>query len=281
MKSQRPPAILLLGFGQTAKAVFKAIVPKTKVYATSRDPGRQTELADYGLEPVIMPMPDPEIIELLAKYQNVLVSFPPDGCTDALLAPACRGARCIVYISSTSVYGNYQGRVTDTTPVSANSEHIQKRLTAEEIWRANGATILRAPGIYGPDSGLHLRLSKTSANISSYTSKIVSRIHVDDLAQLVIAVWQKQYRSRMYVTGDLAPASQMEVVSWLCARMGIDKPLPDSGYPPLGNVHGGRDIDAGKVLKDLGISLKYPSYKEGYEACLQACLRKDHRQSLF
>jgi len=262
------PAVLLLGFGQTATAVLAAQAPGTKCYATTRNPMRVFDMYEYPLEPVIMPLPSAEIVEPLARNNDVLVSFPPDGTTDAILAPACREARSIVYISSTGVYGSYRGSVTDETPVAAEDSAVKPRLEAEETWRSVGATILRAPGIYGPDNGLHVRMLNNAYSIPGDGTGILSRIHVADLAQLVVAVWAKKLRGETYVVGDLTPTPQIEVVTWLCERMGLQLPR----FAPLDAVsptmRGNRAVDPSRALSELGISLRYPSYQDGFEQCL-------------
>lgn len=261
--------VLLLGFGQTARAVFAALPPNTKVYATTRQPTRIFELYDYALEPIVMPVPSAEIIGPLAQNSNVLVSFPPDGSTDAVLAPACKAARAIVYISSTGVYGNRRGEITEDTEVDPTNSAAQQRLAAEGIWREAGAAILRAPGIYGPESGLHKRLLENSFAIPGDGTNVISRIHVEDLAAFVIRAWEKNVHRKTFVVGDQAPATHLETVTWLCARMGLQLPR----FAPLDAVsptlRGSRAVNAARAVSELNVTLKYPTYKEGFEALLQ------------
>ena len=72
----------------------------------------------------------------------------------------------------------------------------------------------------------------------------------------------------MYVVGDLKPTSHLEVVSWLCNQLSL--PLPASS--PLSEVNpslrGNRQICSAKVLADLDVKLKYPTYVEGFTQCL-------------
>jgi nucleoside-diphosphate-sugar epimerase len=264
---ERAPA-LLIGVGNVAKAVASRLVARTKVYGTTRDPLKMFELWESRLEPVIMPWPQPAIIEPVADEADVLVSFPPDGSTDAALAPACRGARSIVYISSTGVYGGKRGPIDDTTAPDADSPDTAARLHAEEIWRSVGATVLRAPGIYGRDFGLHVRLKNGSYSLPGDGSGIISRIHVDDLASFILAAFDQESTGQTYVVGDQKPSSQIEVVQWLCNRMQI--PMP--GHAALEDVsptlRGSRSIDPTRALKELGVHLKYPTYLEGFQACL-------------
>ncbi|MBX9686760.1 MAG: hypothetical protein K2X27_08660, partial [Candidatus Obscuribacterales bacterium] len=152
--------LLLLGTGQLGKAIISEYAGSKRIIASTRDPRRIFEFAEMKIEPLIMPLPSAEIIESLASGSDILVSFPPDGSTDAILAPACAAARSIIYISSTGVYGAKSGKIDDSISPDSSEERLRPRLQAESIWREHGAVVLRVPGIYGPKSGMHLRLKE-------------------------------------------------------------------------------------------------------------------------
>lgn len=197
----------------------------------------------------------------------VAVLFPPDGATDAALAAAfaarARERRpSIAYVSSTGVYGDRPGMIDDATPVTASPSAIAaKRLDAERTWRALDATILRAPAIYGPDRGLHVRIAEGKHLIPGDGSGHVSRIHVDDLAALVLA--SPRAPGEVFVVGDVEPAPHREVVAFVCATHGL--PMPP--FAPLDEVHeslrGDRRIDASRALAMLSVTLAHASYRTG------------------
>ena len=191
---------------------------------------------------------------------HVVVTFPPDGETDARVSLR---AGAITYVSSTGVYGDARGVVDDDTPVTATpSPTAARRLEAEAVWRARGATILRCPAIYGPDRGLHRRVVSGQHQIPGDGSGYVSRIHVDDLAALILAA--PAARGETFVVGDAMPAPHRDVVAWICERYGV--PMPPS--IPLERAHeslrGDRRVDSSRALRTLGVTLAYPSYTIGY-----------------
>jgi len=260
--------VVLLGVGMVGRAVFDALRGKAHVVGVTRQPERLFEFVNAGIDPIVMPWPSAEVIESVVTGADLLVSFPPDGSTDAILAPGCAAARSIVYISSTGVYGSREGRIDDQTPVDDHSAQALERLKAEQIWRDAGATILRAPAIYGPTSGLHIRLRKGDYRLPGDGSGISSRIHVDDLTAFVLACFERQSKRETFVVGDLNPSPQKEIVQWLCTQM--DLPMPPNAPPEELPSHqrANREIDASRALRELNISLKYPSYKEGFSALL-------------
>lgn len=270
--------IVLLGCGQTAQALIARLRAEQfggSIYATTRDAERQVALAALGAEPILLA--DSEALlkgdrsnfqKLFAKAR-ILVSFPPGGNSDEVLSAIAgsAGAESIVYISSTGVYGGATGVVDESTAVAASPSALP-RLAAEECWRRQGAVIVRAPGLYSPASGLHLRLLSGNYRLPANGSNYVSRIHLDDLARLILACFERARAGSTYVAGDLLPARHIDVVTWLCERLSL--PLPAS--VPLEQVsptlRGNRQVNAAKILNDMGVSLTYPTYVEGYSHCL-------------
>lgn len=269
MSAEKP--LLLLGVGQVAKALISLAKGTRAITGTTRDPRKIFQMVDMGITPLIMPMPSCEILESVSNGTDIVVSFPPDGETDAILAPVTKHARRVIYISTTGVYGKREGIVDDTTAPDDSAEgKLDARLHAESLWQDQGAIVLRVPGIYGPDSGLHLSLRNGKYKIPGGGNRYTSRIHVEDLASVILAMLAAPSLSRnCYVIGDRSPCTQLEIVTWLCNELGIA--LPPA--VPIEEVHrtlrGNRRVDPSGLLRELRIELKYPNYQDGYRAILE------------
>lgn len=262
--------LLLLGTGQVARAVINQARDGRHIFASTRNPNRIFELADLQVEPLIMPLPSPEIIESLVENADVLVSFPPDGFTDAILAPACMKARSIVYISSTAVYGKLSGKIDDNSPVDSSDDRAVPRLQAESIWRECGAIVLRAPGIYGTESGLHKRLKNGSFKLPGDGGNVISRIHVEDLAGIILSIFDRGKLSKStYVLGDNLPCAITEVVDWLCKNYSLPKPQTQPLTESNPTLRGNRAIDGSGLLNELSYRLRFADYKQGYAHCME------------
>lgn len=203
----------------------------------------------------------------VGEATHAVITFPPDGVTDAALAPHLARARAISYLSTTGVYEDLEGIIDDTTPLPAvASPKYALVRAAESAYRGMGAAVLRSPGIYGAERGVHVRLLRGDFKLSGDGSRYGSRIHVEDLAELLLA--SAQTPGETFVVGDLEPCRQIEMVSWLCGRLGL--PLPASA--PLEAVHEtlrrSRRVDASRALARLGVHLKYPSYRQGFAAVI-------------
>lgn len=284
--------IVLLGVGQTARALTKLLssdsdLPQLlagdksglplEIWGTTRAESGAA-LEELGIRPILLTNQNAgenhwhERLQEVCRDAFVLVSFPPDGSSDQVFRDLVFAAkpRATVYISTTGVYGKTSGIIDEHSAVDEDDPRALVRLNAEKVWAAQ-AVILRAPGLYDANSGLPRRLLSGTYRLPGDGSNYVSRIHLDDLAMIIVKAWLAQSLSAcapMYVVGDLKPTSHLEVVSWLCNQLSL--PLPQSS--PLSEVNpslrGNRQICSAKVLADLDVKLKYPTYVEGFTQCL-------------
>ncbi|MDC0741253.1 NAD-dependent epimerase/dehydratase family protein [Polyangium mundeleinium] len=262
--------LVLLGCGFTGTYAAKlALAAGTRVVGTTRSPERAAFLSRLGVDVRLAPRLDVDLVApLLHENTRVLVTYPPDDTTDAALLPLLSRAASAVYLSSTGVYGNAAGRIDEQTPVDPSEPRAAARLRAEALVRAAGGVVLRAAAIYGPGRGLHVRLARGEHKIAEGGQSVISRIHVQDLARFALAALDRAPKGEVFVVADDAPVPQAEVIDWLCARLGVPRPaeVPRADLPPT--LRNDRRVDAGKIRRSLGVSLDYPTYREGFAACL-------------
>jgi len=266
--------ILVLGCGYVGTAVGRLARERgLDVVATVRTAEHAATLANEGFTVLVAPELDAKVGAYADASTHVVVSFPPDGHTDVRLAPALAPAASIAYVSSTGVYGERRGAIDDATPVPMPpAERARRILDAEAAYRAVGGTVLRCPGIYGPERGLHVRVLSGEHRIPGDGSRTLSRIHVSDLAALLLAA--SRVGGETFVVGDLEPAPHIQVVRFICDTYGV--PLPPS--VPLGSVHDSlradRRIDPSRALAHLGVQLRFPSYRAGMSRGATASVRQ-------
>ncbi len=262
--------VVVLGCGYAGVAVARLARERgLDVLVHARSDARVAALRSEGFDVLQRSVLD-ETIAASARFDastHVVIAFPPDGSTDARIAAGLAGARAITYVSSTGVYGEHRGVVDDTTPIpSSSSERAARILAAEESYRRAGGTVLRCPGIYGSDRGLHMRILRGEHRIPGDGTRHLSRIHVEDLAQLILAILPRdgvRDGGETFVVGDLTPAPHVDVVRFVCEEFGV--PLPP--FVPLESVHeslrADRRVDPSRALARAAITLRYPSYREG------------------
>jgi nucleoside-diphosphate-sugar epimerase len=266
-------SLLILGCGFTGTEVARrAIAAGHRVVATTRQSERREPLQRLGVDLHIVPALTADLVRRWVDASvHVLVAFAPDGVTDAEIAPALAGAAHVVYVSTTGVYGAHRGRIDEETPVDPTEPRAAERLAAERRYRDAGATIVRAAGIYGPGRGLHVRIESGNFRIPGDGKGIVSRIHVADLAQLILGIFRlarEGKRGEVFVAADDTPVPQIEAIEWLCRRLGRPTPphVPLNQAPET--LRHDRAIDNRRIKSWTGLALLYPSYREGFEACI-------------
>lgn len=184
----------------------------------------------------------------------------------------------VVVISTTGVYGDYEGEwVTEeskTQPVTARGK---RRLDSEQQWLAWGAkflvpiTILRVPGIYSYSRLPRERLLKRTPVVRSEECGFSNRIHADDLAAVCIAAMERGQAGQVYNATDGTPGKISEYLQLAAKALNLE-PLPEitmqqaqtelsSGM--LSYLSESRKISNQKMLNKLGVALRYPGVTEG------------------
>jgi nucleoside-diphosphate-sugar epimerase len=270
--------VLILGCGYTGTAALRQAAARgLAVTATVRRQEAAAALRGEHVKVLCAPTLDASIAEHVDENTHVIVSFQPDPATDDVVAQHLAGAHSIAYISSTGVFGELRGKIDDhSAPPVPPSERSARILRAEAQYREQGATVLRASGIYGPDRGLHLRVIRGEHKIPGDGSRMLSRIHVHDLAAFALAAGDHE-QGQTFVIGDAEPAPHIEVVQFICQEYGCA--LPPS--IPLEQAHAtlqaDRSVDSSGARQRLGVTLKYPSYREGMSRAATGLRRQSDR----
>lgn len=144
------------------------------------------------------------------EVDSLLVSIPPlsTGPSDegsnhlANLLRLCPATRSVLYVSSTSVYGQNQGRVDENTQPAPDSESGKLLLQVEEwlrAWverqqlqspsRSCAATVLRSGGQFGP--GRHPGRFLGGRRDVPGPHQPVNLIHQDDLVDIIWSEWRQ------------------------------------------------------------------------------------------
>lgn len=174
----------------------------------------------------------------------------------------------VVYLSTTGVYGATRD-VDHATLPAPRTEREQLRVQAEQAIAGGPWTnlILRPAAIYGPGRGIHAAMRAGTFLLPSDSARFVSRIHVDDLARHA-EVSMLNDVAGAYPVADECPCTSREAAEFCSRLLGI--PLPDE--IPVESLsetrQSDRRVDGSEIRRLLGIPLLYPSYREGFPACI-------------
>ncbi|MBN8815832.1 MAG: NAD(P)-dependent oxidoreductase [Sphingomonas sp.] len=198
---------------------------------------------------------------------HILSSVPP-GEDDPVLATYGNrlSGKWLGYLSSTGVYGDTGGAwVDESAPVKGRRD---ERNRADAAWLALRARVFRLPGIYGPGRSPLDRVAAGTAHRTGIMGQVFSRIHVDDLAQGVIAGFDAPPGA--YNLADDCPAPQDDVVTFAAKLLGIAPPpiVPLESLSPAARAFHAenRRVANGKAKRVLGWRSRYADYRTGLRA---------------
>ncbi|MBI4183497.1 MAG: SDR family oxidoreductase [Proteobacteria bacterium] len=294
MRAGAGERLFCFGFGYSAEALARGLRARGwRVAGTSRSEEKLARMSAAGFESFVFdrarPLADPE--GALAGTTHLLVSVPPDEAGDPVLArhaAEIAGLRSLAWaghLSTTGVYGDTGGAVVDETsapaPASARS---RRRAEAEEawlhLWRKRGVPVhvFRLAGIYGPGRSALDQVRAGRARRIDKPGQLFSRVHVDDIAGVLTASITRPRPGAIYNVCDDEPAPQAEVVAFACRLLGIEPPpvVPfDEAAAEMGPMARSfwaesRRVSNARIKRELGVTLLYPTYREGLAAILKA-----------
>jgi nucleoside-diphosphate-sugar epimerase len=280
--------LFIFGCGYAARAVVRHLRPRlAAAWGTMREIDRSAEVSALGISPIAFDgtRPSEDISTALAGADHVLVAIPPDDAGDPVLNHhrndlAKLKPRSIIYLSTVGVYGDHGGAwVDETTGCRPRSKRSQLRLEAEAGWTLFGeetgvpVAILRLAGIYGPGRGPFEKIRRGTARRIIKPGQVFNRIHVDDIAAIVEAAFEKP-ASGIFNGADDEPAPPEDVLSFAAELIGAP-PLPEVPFesdtisPMARSFYGeSKRVRNDKIKEVLGVHLAYPTYREGLRAVL-------------
>lgn len=254
--------LVVFGMGYSARNIVRRLGARAVLAgATTRD-GRDVTLRFDDRE---------EVARALAVASHVLSTVPPEDDRDPVLERYgdLLGGRNLAYLSSTGVYGDTGGAWVDESAPTGGGRRAA-RAEADAAWLAIGARVFRLPGIYGPGRSPLDRVAAGRATRVDVPGQIFSRIHVDDLADGVIAGWDGP--AGAYNLSDDEPAPQSDVIAYAARLIGIEPPplipLDHPSVSPAARAFyaENRRVANGKAKRVLGWRPAYPDYRLGLRA---------------
>ena len=278
--------LLTFGHGYSAQALSKLLLPMGwKITGTTRDPAKLDMLHNNGVTPVLWDSSD--VKSAITDATAVLISASPDENGDPVylkygsdIAKIAPRPKWFGYLSTSGVYGDFKGDwVDEDTPVNPTTRRGKMRLLAEQQWyniEDLPIHIFRLAGIYGPGRGPFEKVRAGTAQRVNKPGQVFSRIHVDDIAQTLYASILSPDPAGLYNLCDDDPAPPQDVIGYAAELLGL--PLPpvisfeEADLSPMARSFYAENkrIRNDRIKKDLGVSLRYPSYKQGLKSLSKA-----------
>lgn len=288
------PYVLIAGCGYVGRRLALRLRDRFEVTALVRTAETATALQRLGIKALLIDLDRPRagssLPERLDQEAIVYLTPPPavgesDLRLDRFLHLAIVPPKSFVYMSTTGVYGDTDGGFVDeSSPVQPRTERARRRVSAEEmtrVWcteRRVRRVVLRVPGIYGPGRLPLDRLRQREPVICAEDAGITNRIHVDDLVTACERAIVNREARGVYNVTDGNSISSTAFIDVLARLTGLPPPPRVSmeeaqlTFSPerLSFLNESRRVGNERMLRHLGVTLKYPDIEAGIRASLQS-----------
>jgi nucleoside-diphosphate-sugar epimerase len=215
---------------------------------------------------------------------HILVSVPPNDLGDIFIQnyrniiTKNKNIEWIGYLSATNVYGDHNGElVSESSQTKPKTKKGINRLVAEKQWlelisKFNlPIKIFRLAAIYGPNRNIKERLIKGLVKNIFKEGQFFSRIHVEDIANILNLSMNNITKNKIYNLADDFSCNLNVIIEYLCEKNSLIKPAQidfddmSLDYKKESFFLENKRVDNSLVKKDLLKNFKYPSFKEGYK----------------
>ncbi|MCP5088948.1 MAG: SDR family oxidoreductase [Rhodobacteraceae bacterium] len=273
--------MMCFGLGYSAQALVPLLVADGSwtVLGTSRTGG----LAG-GID--CLKWPGSDLRRYLDAATHLLISISPTeegdpvlGALEEEISARCNQFRWVGYLSTTAVYGDHgSGWVDEGTPLTPATQRGLLRVKAEKAWQALDLPlhIFRLAGIYGPGRGPFAKIRNGTARRIIKPNQLFSRIHVDDIAQVLLASIQSPNQGQVYNVCDNLAAPPEDVISFAAELLGLPVPATEefdtAEMTPMARsfYSESKRVRNDRIKSELGVKLLFPDYRAGLQALVTA-----------
>ena len=277
--------IFCFGFGQVAKNFIKKLSIEQyniNLSATSRSESSKKTFNGINYNRYLFNSEkfDQNLVVKLKEADHILVSIPPENQEDLVVKNFSKfiessKVKWITYLSATSVYGDHNGEWVNenskTNPISTNGI---ARLKAENAWvslEKNNkipVQIFRLSGIYSNEKNILIRLKSGEVKLINKKNHYFSRIHVDDISNILFKSLSKFKSGEIYNLSDDKPSTSEDVTLFGAKMLNIENiekiEVDQIKSKMLKNFYNESKKVSNKKMKSyFNYNLKFPSYIEG------------------
>ncbi len=276
------------GHGYSAQAISRNLLGKGwRIVGTTRSAENASVLNAGGIDALVWPGDD--IRAAIGKATHLLISTAPNEDGDPVLkeagemiTTAAPNLKWAGYLSTIGVYGDRKGGwVDESASLIPATERGRRRVVAERQWQALAKEaglplhIFRLAGIYGPGRGPFAKILSGTARRVLKPGQVFSRIHVDDIAQVLQASVDRPNPGAVYNVCDDVPAPPEDVIGYAAELLGVPVPtavdFDEANLTPMARSFyaESKRVRNDRIKRDLGVTLLYPDYRSGLESLLE------------
>ena len=277
--------IFCFGFGQVAKNFIKKLSIEQyniNLSATSRSESSKKIFNGINYNSYLFNSEkfDQNLVVKLKEADHILVSIPPENQEDLVVKNFSKfiessKVKWITYLSATSIYGDHKGEwVNENSKTNPISNNGIARLKAENAWvslEKNNkipVQIFRLSGIYSNEKNILIRLKSGGVKLINKKNHYFSRIHVDDISNILFKSLSKFKSGEIYNLSDDKPSTSEDVTLFGAKMLNIENiekiEVDQIKSEMLKNFYNESKKVSNKKMKSyFNYNLKFPSYIEG------------------
>ena len=286
----RRARLLIVGCGDVGLRVARLLRGRWRLIGLTSSAARVAELRAAGITPIVGNLDDAASLARITGLADAVLHLAPppsagrsDSRTAHLLQALARGSapRCIVYGSTSGVYGDAGGaRFDETRTVNPATDRGARRVDAEAQLRRFGQamqvriSILRIPGIYAGDRvGGHPRerLARGTPVLAAADDVYTNHIHADDLARACALALHRGRPQRVLHASDdteLKMGDYFDLAAELCAlprppRVTRTDAAVHMSPMQLSFMSESRRLSNDRLKRELRLHLRYPTVASG------------------
>jgi nucleoside-diphosphate-sugar epimerase len=287
------PVLLIVGCGDIGLRVARQVVDRWRVLALTSSSDRLDALRATGAVPLRGDLDRPETLARLAGLADAVLHLAPPaaaGMRDTRTAYLVRALarsprlRCLVYGSTSGVYGDAAGAwIDETAPLRPATDRARRRAEAEQRLRFFGrssgvrVTLLRIPGIYALDRAggdPRQRLLRGTPLLVAPDDVFTNHIHADDLARACVLALHRGLPQRAVNVNDdseLRMGEYFDLVADLfklprAPRLSRGEAAQRLSALQLSFLEESRRLVNRRLKQELRLVLRYPSVESGLRA---------------
>ena len=277
--------LFCFGFGQVAQYFVQNLIKKNFKFQlvatnTKKTQTKKFKGITYKTYFFLNNKFDKNLLNDLRSSNKVLISVPPQNKIDIVLKTFSKNFKknnfdWVTYLSATSVYGDHKGEwVNEKAKLKSTTRKGVARSFCESSWLKYyknfnlPVQIFRLSGIYSREKNLIKRLKEGRAKVVQKHNHYFSRIHIEDIAEVLTLSIRKNYPGEIFNISDDYPCSNKEITSFAVKLIKMLMPkktkLAKINNNQLKEFYkDSKKINNSKMKKFFKYKLKYPTYKEG------------------
>ena len=252
------------------------------VYAVTRCQNNAELMKQEGIIPVIADITERNTVSRLPLADTILFSVGMDrkkydsvhdvyvNGLKNVLSGISQVPSQLIYISSTGVYGNFDGGWIDENASTIPAREGGKAcLAAEELIRngrfAPQSCILRFAGIYGPQRVPTKALIESRQWEKISSDGFLNLIHVDDGANVIQKVAERAIVSETFNVSDGNPPQRKEYYQFIAEQLGLSEIPWKETEAANENTRSGSNkrVSNKKLVGQLGNLFLYENFRTG------------------